>query len=165
MYAGGKLQETTFTMHVGRDGLLWLVPGTGDPENIWLHDPSTLKRSPAAQGMGGATLTFPLEDGRGLALKAPWMSNPEALLEHTGIDLTGNYLSRVTVSLDQPDWVGGGYSHLEAEDVLYTEDTDQVGTWNRGRDVAQRVLRQAGATAGYIIVNRNGLDNCEAVTV
>jgi hypothetical protein len=68
-------------------GCLWLVPTDGNPDNIWWFSPTPTAQPNTWRGMAGATLQFPLVDGRVFHVKGPWCSNPTALFEDTGIDL------------------------------------------------------------------------------
>lgn len=64
----------------GKEGRRWAVHRESPvTKTIYVEDPADRK------GLGGDWLTFQLEDGTQTRFKGPWISNPSALAQDTGI--------------------------------------------------------------------------------
>jgi len=90
LYRAMETKEIPYYHMIEHGNQIWLY---GEIENAGDHVFFKDKRSTKSDGFGGATLTFPLEDGSMMRLQGPWHSNPDSMKAQTGVDLTKRHLT------------------------------------------------------------------------
>lgn len=125
----GEAQSRRYYLYTGKSGKRWLV---ADQDNAAAN--VYVEGGPNSDGFGGATLTFPLVDGSEIKLKGPWHGNSDALFEDTGIDVRDRHYTFVVVSRRRES---GEHYELIHADVLYKDDTPQLGNFHRGDLIAR----------------------------
>ena len=104
------------------------------------------------EGYGGAIIDFLLEDGTIDKVKGPWHSNPDSLLQDTGIDvrdktITIGAIGRSRVFDDDNEFI---------EDILH-EDKDWVlGSFRRIKNMAQQFADELGIKIWYYSQSSGG---------
>ena len=78
-----EYQKKLFTSVVGKNGRTYFY--NADPRSVWVEG--------NGEGAGGRTLAYEMMDGSVEELQGPWNTNPQELLEQTGVDLTANFFS------------------------------------------------------------------------
>jgi len=128
--AADEARERKYHLYIGESGRTWLVANTqdaGDHIYVTAHaDPNIV-----GDGFGGGTLPLKLVDGRTFNLKGGWHSNPNGLLQDTGVDVMKNHITFVVLakSLDMREQV--------LSDVVYKDDKPQVGLFERWKELAK----------------------------
>jgi hypothetical protein len=96
------------------------------------------RHDPRSDGYGGSILEFKLEDGTVDKVKGPWHSNSDALYADTGVDLRGQYYTRVVLARNRV-YSGMGLRGTFI-DVFYFEEEPVKGVFNRYIEIVQRFL-------------------------
>lgn len=120
------------------------VPCTNDRKGAWFYpvdhdepgahvyfDPFDNK----SQGFGGATLSFPCDDGVTYNVKGPWHGNTESLFEDTGVDLRDKHRTFIVLSKDR---ILEGYTTV-MKDVVYQDPKGGiVGKFDRWEELVKQ---------------------------
>lgn len=156
----GEAQSRKYRKYIGKSGRTWLV---ADQENAGANvyvsaDPQELKPGYRGfQGFGGSALTFPLVDGGEIQLKEPWHSNTTALWKDTGIDVRDKHYTFVVVSRERKS---GEHYEMIMADVLYKDDAPQLGTFDRGKDIARELLTTLSLDSVALYSESEGGSSC-----
>lgn len=129
----GEAQSRQYHMHVGKSGRRWLVAvQEAAAENIYVEG------GPNSDGFGGATLTFPIEEGEPVVLKGPWHANADSLFQDTGIDVRDRHRTFVVVAKDRH--YENGRTILTG--ILHKDPEPQLGSFHRGDLIAREIARK-----------------------
>ena len=144
----------------GKSGARWLVadqPNEGD--NVYVEEMNP-NGGHGFQGFGGRTLTFPLINGGEIKLKAPWMSNSNALFNDTGHDVRNKHLTFVVIAKKR-DTIGPHYN-TRLSGILYKDDNWTIGLFDRGKHRAQMLANKLGHSI-YLYSESQGGSSCGPV--
>jgi len=153
--AQAEAQALRYEMFLGKSGRRWLVavqPNRAD--NIYVEGKS------GSDGFGGATLTFPLQDGEQIALTGPWKASARSLFADTGLDIRDKFLTIGIVARERESrgylqaCTYRGVLHRDTDWVLGLFDrVDRIAQWwadALGRPVYYGMLSQGGGCHGKI---------------
>ncbi len=135
----------------GKDGRIWLYAvqeNSGDNVYVWADDPKS-------DGFGGRMLTFSLEDGEELNLRAPWQSNTDALFRETGVDLRDKHRTFGVVSLDRGSTGSPRYDTVMLG-VIWRDEAPVVGAFDRVKLLAQKMADEMGRRLFYYARSQGG---------
>lgn len=132
-------EEITYRKIPGKSGKTWLVgiiPQAAEKLYV-TNNPANTTGKGSGYGFGGATIFFTTDEGE-FEAHGPWHSNAEALFDDTGFDVRSLHLTRV--------WVAEGreYENVYSKPtpkgtVYYQEDAPAMGTFKRGKRIAQAI--------------------------
>lgn len=137
----GEAVSKKYHGYVGKSGNIWLVadqPNSAD--NIYKTDNPENK---GKHGFGGATLKLSLVQGGEFLLKGGWHSNADGLFFDTGVDVRNKHETFVVISKERAYDSEHGYRTI-LKDVLYQDEAPQIGTFNRGEEIAKRLANELG---------------------
>lgn len=158
--AKGDVATRRHHMVTGKSGKRWLYADEDNAASFIYVEGGV-----GSDGFGGSTLTFQLVDGSEVKLKGPWHSNSRALLADTGIDLRNSHRTFVVIG------EGRSYesnpnnlysSKTVIENVFYKDDEPIIGSFDRGRQMAQEIADEKGIRV-FCYSRTNGGSSCGPV--
>ena len=93
-----------------------------------------------SDGFGGRWMEFELENGSKIKLQGPWHTNSDSLYKSTGYDIRDKHLTFVVISKGLET---KGYSQI-MKDIVYMDKEPQVGNFNRGEGIANKMVKELG---------------------
>lgn len=132
----------TYRKIKGKSGRTWLVgiiPEAAAKLYV-TNNPANTTGKGGGYGFGGATISFTVdgEDGQ-FDAHGPWHSNADALYEDTGLDVRSLHLTRVWVAEGREFGPGLSMRTVPAGEIYYQEDVPAMGTFHRGKRIAQAI--------------------------
>jgi len=121
-------EKILYKVVIGKSGKRWIIPVNGNSKASDIHvEAEKIEQDPnyrEFQGYGGATLTWPLENGESVSLKGPWHSNSDSLFSDTGIDLRKESMTIGIVALNRRS--------LKLNDYAFSDVLHQDLQWTPG---------------------------------
>lgn len=151
--ASYEAEIRTFTKVTADNGVVFLIAEQDNAaDNTYSHDP----KDKHSQGFAGRTISFVLKDGSIYEAQGPWHTNSQHLLGATGLDITDKHRSKVAVGLKR------GNEPMCVADVVYIEEENQIGKFNRGDTIAQKIADDLN-TVVYCLRRSEGGGSCGPV--
>lgn len=151
MICGSREAEIrTYRRVDGQAGRVWLVAiqeNAGDNVYVWYGE------GVASEGFAGRTISFRMEDGSTLALKAPWASNTDSLLQDTGVDLRATHLTFGVIARERR--MDERYRTV-LSDIVYQDPAPVVGLFDRIQTLAQALADRQGEKLVYFSKSQGG---------
>jgi len=147
----GEAVTKKFRKVKGLSGNFWFIPLQDNPaDNIYMDDPNNLK----SDGFGGRIVNFELENGKVYLAHGPWHSNADSLFKDTGIDVRGLCLTQVVLGTGGVEYQGG--HSFKVKDVIYQEDEYKLGSFDRGKELAQEYANKLNKTVHGWVQSKGG---------
>lgn len=159
------MAETTEILYkkvVGKSGRTWLIgliPNAASLVYVTANPENTTGKG-GGYGFGGATIPFKLEDGGTFDAHGPWHGNSEGLKDDTGLDVQALHLTRVVVSEGRE--FTDHFHHVATGQIYYEEVEPAMGTFHRGKDIAQALANLHEKTV-YLYSDSEGGNSSEVV--
>ena len=142
---------------LGKSGRYWFYPENEIAGNVYVT-PNPEENRPGYKGFrgfGGREISFPLVDGTTDKIRGPWHSNSDALFSDTGVDLRDRHITFVVISRgvkSDPD----NYMGTIMTDVLHIDEEPTIGSFERGKKLAQEIANKEGKPVQCYSESRGG---------
>lgn len=134
-----SIDKITFKKVKGKSGKTWfigLIPNAASQVYV-TNNPSNTTGKGGGYGFGGATISFPCEDGTVFDAHGPWHGNSEGLYDDTGLDIRTLHLTRVEVSSDRE--FDDHFRAVMTGEIYYREIEPVMGDFYRGKRIGQAI--------------------------
>ena len=134
--SSAEAESRKYFLYKSKKGRKWLVadqPNAGD--NVYVEG------GPNSEGFAGRTLTFPLVNGEEVSLQGPWHTTSNGLFAATGVDVRDKCLTFGVISHERK--CNSAYE-TEMIDVIYQDEKPIIGTFDRVREIAQKIANKLG---------------------
>ena len=146
--ASQEAETRRYNKYIGKSGRIWLVADQKNKaDNVYVEGGKN------SEGFAGRTINFKLVDGGEISLKGPWHSNTGSLYSDTGVDLRNEFLTYVVVALRHKY---EGWYKVIMIDVLYKDESPQIGCYDRGRKIAKKIANELKMTVCCHIKTKGG---------
>ena len=151
------VSDITYRRIKGKSGKTWLVSLVPEAAaKLYVtNNPGNTTGKGGGYGFGGAIISFTCDDGEQFDAHGPWHSNAESLFDDTGLDVRHLHLTRVTVC-ERREFEEGSYKSVPAGEIYYREEVPAMGTFHRGKGIAQALADLYGKTVMLLSESNGG---------
>jgi hypothetical protein len=132
-----------YFLHIGKSKRRWVVSATDENQGEHIY----LDGGRGSQGFGGRLMRFQLAPWGYVEFEGPWHSNATDFFRDTGIDVRNKFHTfgvigrRCLSAIDN-----SGRKRDLIEDVLYFDSAPVLGSFNRIRELAQKMADELGVS-------------------
>ena len=130
----------TYKKVIGRNNSVWVyanIPHAGD----YIYS-----RANDNEGFGGRLLTFDLEGGSKVLLRAPYLLSSYALWESTSVDLREKHMTQGIIARHHKEVL---YQTPKYTTVYHYDDAPVIGAHDRIERMAEIIARERGHSVAF----------------